>query len=76
MVARCDYWMTRCASAGDGDAEALAQTALAEAEAEHAKRSGFLARERDSLEKRENAEEARWEDVKARLTNALRKAKN
>jgi hypothetical protein len=53
-------------------AEALAQTALAKAEAEHCKRSGLLTRERDLLEKREKAEEARWEDVKARLTNALR----
>jgi hypothetical protein len=57
-------------------AKALAQKALAKAEAEHAERSGLLARERDLLEKREKAEEARWEDERTRLMKALRRAEN
>jgi len=51
-----------------------AQAAYDKAEREHEERTDALLAERDDLEKREKAEEARWQDQRERLRDAVRKA--
>jgi colicin import membrane protein len=57
-------------------AVAKAQAALDKAEREHGARAGAIEAERDSLEKRAQGEEARWQKEKEKLTAALRLARN
>jgi hypothetical protein len=52
-----------------------AQAALDKAEQEHAKRAAAIQAEVDALEKRSQAEQARWEKEKGRLAAALRRAR-
>jgi hypothetical protein len=54
---------------------AKAQTALDEAQREHEERSESLEAERAAIEKRIEAEEARWNTEKDKLTKALRRAR-
>jgi hypothetical protein len=56
-------------------AVAKAQSALDEAEREHAKRAGAIQAEADAIEKRAQAEYARWEKATQRLDAALRRAR-
>jgi hypothetical protein len=51
-----------------------AQAALNKAEQEHAKRAATIQAEVEALEKRSQAEEARWDKEKGRLKAALRRA--
>jgi hypothetical protein len=51
-----------------------AQAALNKAEQEHAKRAAAIQAEVEALEKRSQAEEARWDKEKGRLKAALRRA--
>ena len=51
-----------------------AQAALDKAEREHAKRAAAIQAEVDALEKRSQAEEARWDKEKERLEAVLRSA--
>jgi hypothetical protein len=51
-----------------------AQTALDKAEQEHAKRAAAIQAEVEALEKRSQAEKARWNKEKERLEAALRRA--
>ncbi|SFM50873.1 hypothetical protein SAMN05216573_102184 [Bradyrhizobium sp. Rc3b] len=52
-----------------------AQAALDRAEQEHAKRAAAIQAELEAIEKRSQAEEARWDKEKARLEAALRRAR-
>lgn len=52
-----------------------AQAALDRARQEHEKRIGSLEAERNAIQKRVEAEDARWESEKERLTKALRRAR-
>ena len=52
-----------------------AQAALEKAEQEHAKRAAAIQAEVEALEKRSQAEEARWDKEKERLEAALRRAR-
>jgi hypothetical protein len=52
-----------------------AQVALDEAEDDHAKRAAAIQAEIEALEKRSQAEDARWEKEKERLEAALRRAR-
>ncbi len=52
-----------------------AQAALDKARLDHDRRSGALEAERDAIQKRVEAEDARWESQKERLTKALRRAR-
>jgi hypothetical protein len=52
-----------------------AQTALDEAEGVHVEKSAAFDAERDALEKRSQAEDARWEKQKNKLEAALRRAR-
>jgi hypothetical protein len=52
-----------------------AQAALNKAEQEHAKRAAVIQTEVEALEKRSQAEEARWDKEKGRLEAALRRAR-
>jgi hypothetical protein len=52
-----------------------AQTSLGKAEGEHAKRAGAIQAEVEALEKRSQAEDARWHKEKERLEAALRRAR-
>ena len=52
-----------------------AQAALNKAEQEHAKRTATIRTEVEALEKRSQAEEARWGNEKGRLEAALRRAR-
>ena len=52
-----------------------AQSALDRARQEHNRRSGALEAEREAIQKRVEAEDARWESEKERLTKALRRAR-
>jgi hypothetical protein len=52
-----------------------AQAALDKAEQEHAKRAAAIQAEVEALEKRSQAEKARWDRVKERLEAALRRAR-
>ena len=52
-----------------------AQTALDKAEQEHAKRAAAIQAEVEALEKRSQAEKARWDKEKERLQAALRRAR-
>ena len=52
-----------------------AQTALNKAEQEHAKRDAAIQAEVEALEKRSQAEQARWDKEKQRLEAALRHAR-
>jgi colicin import membrane protein len=56
-------------------AVAKAQAALEKAKAEHDMRAGALAAERAAVEKRLQAEEARWENQKGKLESVLRRAR-
>ena len=56
-------------------AVAKAQAALKRAEREHDARAGIIETERDSIEKRSQAEDARWEKQKEKLETALRRAR-
>jgi hypothetical protein len=53
-----------------------AQAALDKAEQEHAKRAGAIRDEAEALEKKSQAEEARWDNDKERLNAALRRARS
>jgi hypothetical protein len=53
-----------------------AQAALDKAEQEHAKRAGAIRDEAEALEKKSQAEEARWDKDKERLNAALRRARS
>jgi hypothetical protein len=53
-----------------------AQAALAKAEREHAERAGGIRDEAEALERKSQAEEARWEKEKERLDEALRRARD
>jgi hypothetical protein len=57
-------------------AVAKAQSALDKAEREHAKKAGAIRDEVEALERKSQAEEARWEQEKGRLDGALRRARN
>ncbi|MGX1007082.1 colicin import membrane protein [Bradyrhizobium japonicum] len=57
-------------------ATAKAQAALDEAHRKHDLRAGDIEAERDAVEKRAQDEEARWQKEKAKLTDALRRARN
>jgi hypothetical protein len=57
-------------------AVAKAQAALAKAEREHAERAGGIRDEAEALERKSQAEEARWEKEKERLDEALRRARD
>jgi hypothetical protein len=57
-------------------AVAKAQAAMDKAEREHVKRADAIRDEAEALEKRSQAEEARWEQEKGRLDKALRRARN
>jgi len=52
-----------------------AQSALDKAEREHADRAGAIQAEADAIEKRAQAENARWRKEKERLDTALRRAR-
>jgi hypothetical protein len=52
-----------------------AQTALDKAQREHAKRAAALQAELEALEKRSQAEDARWDKEKEQLEAALRRAR-
>ena len=52
-----------------------AQSALDKAEREHADRAGAIQAEADAIEKRAQAENARWKKEKERLDAALRRAR-
>ena len=52
------------------------QTALEKAKQEHARRLSAIERERASLEKRAEGEQSRWDDERAALETALRKARD
>lgn len=52
-----------------------AQAALDRAQQEHDRRLGSLGAEREAVQKRVEAEDARWESEKERLTKALRRAR-
>jgi hypothetical protein len=52
-----------------------AQAALNKAEQEHAKRAATIQAEVEALEKRSQAEQARWDKEKGRLEAALRRAR-
>jgi len=52
-----------------------AQSALDKAEREHAERAGAIQAEADAIEKRAQAENARWRKEKERLDAALRRAR-
>jgi colicin import membrane protein len=52
-----------------------AQAALDRAGQDHEKRIGSLEAERNAIQKRVEAEDARWESEKERLTKALRRAR-
>jgi hypothetical protein len=52
-----------------------AQSALDEAEGMHVEKSAAIDAERDALEKRSQAEDARWEKQKHKLQDALRRAR-
>ncbi|HEV7691559.1 MAG TPA: cell envelope biogenesis protein TolA [Hyphomonadaceae bacterium] len=52
-----------------------AQAALNKAEQEHAKRAATIQAEVEAIEKRSQAEEARWDKEKGRLEAALRRAR-
>ena len=54
---------------------AKAQTAIHKAKAEHDKRASTIESERAALEKRSQAENARWEKQRKRLEMALRRAR-
>ena len=53
-----------------------AQAALDKAEQEHAKRAAVIQAEVEALEKRSQAEKARWDKEKERLETALRRAQD
>ena len=53
-----------------------AQAALAKAEREHVERAGAIREEAEVLEKKSQAEDARWEQEKGRLDKALRRARD
>ena len=53
-----------------------AQAALAKAEREHVERAGALREEAEVLEKKSQAEDARWEQEKGWLDKALRRARD
>ena len=53
-----------------------AQGALDKAEGEHAERAAAIQRELEALEKRSQAEDARWHKEKERLETALRRARS
>jgi colicin import membrane protein len=55
-------------------AVAKAQAAVEEGKAEHDKRASAIETERASLEKRSQAEAARWEKQRKKLEMALRRA--
>ncbi|WP_304501398.1 cell envelope biogenesis protein TolA [Bradyrhizobium japonicum] len=55
---------------------AKAQAAFDKAQREHGVRAGDIEAERDAVEKRAQDEEARWQKEKAKLTDALRRARN
>jgi hypothetical protein len=57
-------------------AVAKAQAELDKAEREHAERAGAIRDEAEALEKKSQAEEARWEKEKERLDEALRRARD
>jgi hypothetical protein len=57
-------------------AVAKAQAALDKAEREHVKRAGAIRDEAAALERKSQAEEARWEQEKGRLDKALRRARD
>ncbi|MET4791648.1 colicin import membrane protein [Bradyrhizobium japonicum] len=54
---------------------AKAQAALDAAQREHVERSEALGAERDAIDKRIEAEDARWQDKRERLTAALRRTR-
>ena len=53
-----------------------AQTALGKAEGEHARRAAAIQAEVKALEKRSQAEDARWDKKKKQLEAALRRARS
>lgn len=57
-------------------ATAKAEAELAAAEREHAKRAAAIDEERASVENRSTAEDDRWEKLRERLRNAVRKARD
>jgi colicin import membrane protein len=57
-------------------AVAKAEAVLEEARREHEERAGTLETERAALEKRSQAEDARWEQQKQKLQTALRRARD
>ena len=58
------------------EAVARAQASLDAAEREHAKRARVIEDERDALERRSQAEDARWREQKGKLEAALRRARS
>jgi hypothetical protein len=56
-------------------AEAKAKTQFDKAEQDHLSREKTINREREAIEKRAEAETARWEELKDRLESAVRKAR-
>ena len=54
---------------------AKAQVAIEEAKLDHDKRASTIETERAALEKRSQAEDARWEKQKEKLEIALRRAR-
>jgi hypothetical protein len=57
-------------------AVAKAQAELDKAERDHAERAGAIRDEAEALEKKSQAEEARWDKEKERLDEALRRARD
>jgi hypothetical protein len=55
---------------------AKAQAALEEAERQHEKRAAIIDAERDALEEKSQAEDARWEKERSKLETALRRAQD
>jgi colicin import membrane protein len=58
------------------NAVAKAEAALANARREHEKKANTIEAERAALEKRWQAEEARWEKQKQKLMSAFRRAQD
>jgi colicin import membrane protein len=57
------------------EAIARAEVAIAEAKRDHDKRASTIETDRAALEKRSQAEDARWEKQKEKLESALRRAR-
>jgi hypothetical protein len=66
---------TRRSASGSQEAIAKAHVAIEEAKREHDKRASTIEVERAALDRRSEAEDARWEKQKEKLEIALRRAR-